>query len=186
VEAPNLYTLTSEVLLGTEMVDTEETVFGIRSIAVDAKNGFRLNGRPIKLQGGCVHHDNGLLGAASYDRAEKRKVALMKSAGFNAIRCAHNPPAPAMLDACDRLGMLVIDETFDCWRMGKTANDYHLYFEDWWQRDTEAMVKRDRNHRSQPSLDRDVVDWKRGRRTQRRVGRVCLVPQTGRLCARPG
>jgi beta-galactosidase len=163
VEAPNLYTLASELLLGTEAVDSEKTVFGIRSIAVDAKNGFRLNDEPIKLQGGCVHHDNGLLGAASYDRAEERKVELMKSAGFNAIRCAHNPPAPAMLDACDRLGLLVIDETFDCWRMGKTANDYHLYFEDWWQRDTEAMVRRDRNHPS-------VVMWSIGNEVGERSG----------------
>ena len=163
VEAPSLYALTSQVLMGTEVMDTETTVFGIRSITVNAQNGFRLNGMPMKLKGGCVHHDNGLLGAASYDRAEERKVELMKSAGFNAIRCAHNPPAPAMLDACDRLGMLVIDETFDCWRMGKTANDYHLYFEDWWQRDTEAMVRRDRNHPS-------VIMWSIGNEVGERSG----------------
>ena len=117
----------------------------------------------MKLKGGCVHHDNGLLGAASYDRAEERKIELMKSAGYNAIRCAHNPPAPAMLDACDRLGMLVIDETFDCWRMGKNPNDYHLVFEDWWQRDTEAMVKRDRNHPS-------IIMWSIGNEVGERTG----------------
>ena len=163
VEDPNLYTLASEVLVGSEVVDSEKTAFGIRSIAVDAKQGFRLNGVPMKLKGGCVHHDNGLLGAASYDRAEERKVELMKFAGFNAIRCAHNPPAPAMLDACDRLGLLVIDETFDCWRMGKNSNDYHLYFEDWWQRDTEAMVKRDRNHPS-------IIMWSIGNEVSERTG----------------
>ena len=163
VETPDLYRLICEALVDGEVIDREETVFGIRSIAVDAQQGFRLNGVPMKLKGGCVHHDNGLLGAASYDRAEERKVELMKSAGFNAVRCAHNPPAPAFLDACDRLGMLVINETFDCWRMGKNINDYHLYFEEWWQRDTEAMVRRDRNHPS-------VIMWSIGNEVPERSG----------------
>jgi beta-galactosidase len=163
VDDPNLYTLTSEVLAGGKVVDVEKTSFGFRSIAVGAKNGFRLNGVPMKLKGGCIHHDNGLLGAASYDRAEERKVELLKASGFNAIRTAHNPPAPALLDACDRLGMLVIDETFDCWRMGKNPNDYHLYFEDWWQRDTESMVKRDRNHPS-------IIMWSIGNEVSERTG----------------
>jgi beta-galactosidase len=159
VEEPNLYTLRSEVLVGSggesRVIDSEETSFGIRSIEVDAQKGFRLNGVPIKMKGGCIHHDNGPLGAASYDRAEERKVELLKSAGYNALRTAHNPPAPALLDACDRLGMLVIDETFDAWFSAKVPNDYHLYFNDWWQRDTEAMVKRDRNHPS-------VIMWSIG------------------------
>jgi beta-galactosidase len=163
VDEPNLYTLISEVLVNDALVDAEKTTFGIRSIAVDAQNGFRLNGVAMKLKGGCVHHDNGLLGAASYDRAEERKIELMKASGYNAIRCVHNPPAPAMLDACDRLGMLVIDETFDCWRIGKAPNDYHLYFEDWWQRDTESMVKRDRNHPS-------IIMWSIGNEVMERTG----------------
>jgi len=163
LDDPCLYTLTSEVLAGSDVLDAEKTAFGIRWIAVDAKNGFRLNGVPMKLKGGCIHHDNGLLGAVSYDRAEERKVELLKASGFNAIRTAHNPPAPALLDACDRLGMLVIDETFDCWRMGKNPNDYHLYFEDWWQRDTESMVKRDRNHPS-------VIMWSIGNEVPERTG----------------
>ncbi len=163
VDDPYLYTLTSQVLAGSRVLDAERTVFGIRSISIDSTNGFRLNRAPLKLKGGCVHHDNGLLGAASYDRTEARKIELMKAAGFNAIRCAHNPPAPAMLDACDRLGMLVIDETFDCWRMGKNPNDYHLYFEDWWQRDTESMVRRDRNHPS-------IVLWSIGNEVPERTG----------------
>lgn len=163
VEDPYLYTLTSEVLAGTQLLDKEKTTFGIRSIEIDAQAGFRLNGVPMKLKGGCIHHDNGLLGAASYDRAEERKIELMKAAGFNAVRCAHNPPAPAMLDACDRLGMLVIDETFDCWRTGKNPHDYHLYFEDWWQRDTESMVKRDRNHPS-------IFLWSIGNEVSERTG----------------
>jgi beta-galactosidase len=152
---PYLYILLSEVLSGDEVLDTEQTSFGIRSISVDAQNGFRLNGVPLKLKGGCIHHDHGPLGAASYDRAEERKVELLKAAGFNALRSAHNPPAPALLDACDRSGLLVIDESFDCWRRGKNPNDYHLYFEDWWQRDTEAMIRRDRNHPS-------VIIWSIG------------------------
>jgi beta-galactosidase len=148
VTDPYLYTLVSEVLNGDEVLDTEKTIFGIRSISLDVQHGFRLNGVPLKLQGGCIHHDHGPLGAASYDRAEERKVELLKAAGFNALRSAHNPPAPALLDACDRLGLLVIDESFDCWRRGKNPNDYHLSFAEWWQRDTEAMVRRDRNHPS--------------------------------------
>ena len=163
VEEPYLYRLISEIVVGGEVVDVETTTFGIRSISVDAKRGFRLNDQPLKLRGGCVHHDHGLLGAASYDRAEERKVELLKASGFNAIRSAHNPPAPALLDACDRLGMLVIDESFDCWRMGKNPQDYHLYFEDWWQRDTESMVRRDRNHPS-------VVMWSIGNEVPERTG----------------
>jgi beta-galactosidase len=148
VEEPNLYTLVSEVLVAGEVLDSEKTAFGIRSITIDAENGFRLNGVPMKLKAGCIHHDHGPLGAASFDRAEERKVELLKSAGYNALRCAHNPPAPALLEACDRLGFLVLDETFDSWTMAKTPNDYHLNFAEWWQRDTAAMVKRDRNHPS--------------------------------------
>ncbi|MBN2004409.1 MAG: DUF4982 domain-containing protein [Anaerolineae bacterium] len=158
-----LYTLVSEVLVDGALLDAEKTPFGIRSIAFDAQHGFRLNGVPVKLKGGCVHHGHGLLGAASFDRAEERKIELMKASGFNAVRSAHNPPAPALLEACDRLGMLVIDESFDCWRTGKTANDYHLYFEAWWQRDTEAMVKRDRNHPS-------VIMWSIGNEVPERTG----------------
>jgi beta-galactosidase len=163
VDEPYLYTLHSELLVEGTALDSERTTFGIRAFSVDAAQGFRLNGVPMKLKGGCVHHDNGLLGAASYDRAEERKIELMKASGYNAIRCAHNPPAPAMLDACDRLGMLVIDETFDCWRTGKNTNDYHLYFEDWWQRDTESMVRRDRNHPS-------IIVWSIGNEVPERTG----------------
>ena len=102
----------------------------------------------MKLKGGCFHIDNGPLGARSFNRAEVRRVALMKESGFNAIRCSHNPPAPAFLEACDSLGMLVIDEAFDCWTEGKNPDDYHVYFKDWWQRDLQSMLLRDRNHPS--------------------------------------
>ncbi|NSW53341.1 MAG: glycoside hydrolase family 2 protein [Anaerolineae bacterium] len=155
IESPYLYTLVSEIRIGGEVVDSARTTFGIRSITVDPRHGLRLNGIPVKMKGGCIHHDHGPLGAASYPRAEERKIELLKSAGYNALRSAHNPPAPALLDACDRLGLLVIDETFDAWFSPKVTNDYHLYFRDWWQRDTEAMVKRDRNHPS-------VVLWSIG------------------------
>lgn len=143
VDTPNLYKAITII-----DQDTISTTFGIRTFTVDAVNGARLNGRPIKLKGGCVHHDNGPLGAKAYDRAEERKVALLKASGYNAIRCAHNPPSPAFLDACDRLGMLVVDEAFDTWKDPKNPEDYHVYFKDWWQRDIESMVNRDRNHPS--------------------------------------
>jgi len=145
-EAPHLYELETEVSIGGEVVDAAMTTFGIRRLSFDARSGFLLNDRPLELRGGCVHHDNGPLGAASHDRAEERKVELLKASGFNAVRCAHNPPAPAFLDACDRLGMLVIDEAFDCWRNGKTSGDYHVSFDDWWTRDLDSMLLRDRNH----------------------------------------
>ena len=96
-----------------------ETKFGVRSIAFDVAKGFLLNGQPLKLKGGCLHHDNGPLGARAFDRAEERRVELLKASGYNALRLAHNPPSPAFLEACDRLGMLVIDEAFDMWREGK-------------------------------------------------------------------
>ena len=143
---PNLYTLKWALDVENKRQDEGEVTVGIRKIEIDAKNGFRLNGVPMKLRGGCIHHDNTLLGAAAFPAAEKRKIQLLKDAGYNAIRTAHNPPSTALLDACDELGMLVLDESFDMWRTGKNAMDYHLWFEDWWQRDTESMVKRDRNH----------------------------------------
>ncbi len=147
-ETPNLYTAIIEVHNESKLIDKIETKFGIRSISVDAKNGLSLNGKSIKLKGGCIHADNGPLGAMSYDRAEERKIELLKASGFNAIRCSHNPPSPALLDACDRLGMLVINEAFDTWKEPKNAFDYHLYFNDWWKKDIESMIFRDRNHPS--------------------------------------
>lgn len=148
VESPALYSAISEVYLNNQLTDRIENIFGIRTISFDAVNGFQLNGKTMKLKGGCVHHDNGPLGAKTYDRAEERRVELLKASGFNAIRCAHNPPSPAFLDACDRLGMLVINEAFDMWETGKNSFDYHLFFKEWWKKDLESMVFRDRNHPS--------------------------------------
>ena len=145
-DSPALYRLESEVHAGDQLLDSQTTSFGIRSLHFSAQKGFLLNGQALKLKGGCVHHDNGVMGSASFPRSEERKVELLKASGYNAIRCAHNPPAPAFLDACDRLGMLVMDEAFDCWRDGKNPHDYHILFDDWWQRDIDSMLLRDRNH----------------------------------------
>jgi Beta-galactosidase/beta-glucuronidase len=147
-DSPVLYKAISEIHESESLMDQIETDFGIRSISFDAVNGFLLNGKPFKLKGGCVHHDNGILGSRAYDRAEERRVELLKSSGFNAIRSSHNPPSPAFLNACDRLGMLVIDESFDMWKEEKNSYDYHLYFSDWWKKDIENMILRDRNHPS--------------------------------------
>lgn len=148
VEEPNLYVAQTKVIADGRVEDIYETPFGIRSFTINAKEGFVLNGKPLKLKGGCVHHDNGPLGAKAYDRAEERKVELLKANGYNAVRTSHNPPSVAFLNACDRLGLLVLDEAFDMWQHGKNPEDYHLYFEDNWKKDIDAMVKRDRNHPS--------------------------------------
>jgi beta-galactosidase len=154
-DLPDLYKAVSVVYTDEKLVDKTETLFGIRSISFDPVNGFCLNGKRLKLKGGCVHHDNGPLGSRAYDRAEERRVELLKASGFNAIRCSHNPPSPAFLDACDRLGMLVMDEAFDMWNEPKNPNDYHLFFDRWWKKDVENMVLRDRNHPS-------VIMWSIG------------------------
>ena len=154
-ESPALYTAVSEVRSSDRLLDEVETTFGIRSVSFDVVKGFELNGKPMKLKGGSFHHDHGPLGSKSYDRAEERRVELLKASGFNAIRCSHNPPAPAFLDAADRLGMLVIDEAFDMWRDPKNPNDYSVFFDEWWQRDIESMISRDRSHPS-------VIAWSVG------------------------
>lgn len=148
VDFPARYKAISKVYVNGKLSDNISNTFGIRKISFDAVHGFLLNNKPMKLKGGCFHIDNGPLGARAIDAAEIRKVAIMKASGFNAIRCSHNPPAPAFLDACDSMGMLVIDEAFDCWNNGKNDSDYHLYFNDWWQRDLQSMLLRDRNHPS--------------------------------------
>ncbi|ULT58273.1 DUF4982 domain-containing protein [Neobacillus drentensis] len=175
-EKPYLYKARTKVYKNGSLMDETETTFGIRSISFDAKNGFRLNGTSLKLKGGCIHHDNGPLGAAAFDVAEYRKIRLLKELGYNAIRTAHNPPSRALLDACDYYGMLVIDELFDCWRQKKNAYDYHLYFEDWWKRDVEATILRDRNHPS-------VIMWSIGNEIGERDGNSDGVQIAEELCA---
>ena len=145
-ETPQLCRVVARVQVGDRTVDATSNPFGIRALAWSPEKGLTINGQTYKLSGGCIHHDNGVLGACAFDRAEERKIELLKAAGFNAIRTAHNPPSPALLDACDRLGMLVMDEAFDCWAKGKNSKDYSLYFKDEWQEDLGAMIRRDRNH----------------------------------------
>jgi beta-galactosidase len=154
-ETPHLYQARVQVIKDKKVLDDTKTDFGIRSIKFTVENGFQLNGKTVKLNGGCVHHDNGCLGAAAFDRAEERKVELLKAGGFNAVRTSHNPPSEAFLNACDRLGLLVIDESFDCWRTEKNKNDYGKYFDRWWKKDLETMILRDRNHPS-------IIMWSTG------------------------
>jgi beta-galactosidase len=155
IDDPNLYNAKVSVLINEKVVDDQVIPFGIRSIKIDAQNGLTINGKALDLIGGCYHHDNGPLGAASIDRAEERKIEILKNNGFNAIRTSHNPPSPALLEACDRLGMVVIDEIYDMWENPKKEKDYHLYFRAWWQKDVESWIKRDRNHPS-------VIMWSIG------------------------
>ena len=147
MDSPNLYTLKTEIFVENELVDTTETSFGIRTLKVDVNKGLLLNGKQVKLMGGCIHHDHGVLGAAAFPAAEERKIRRLKEAGYNAIRAAHNPVSLAMLEVCDRVGMAVMEEAFDCWNKPKlNVNDYNLFFSDWCLRDAEYMVLRDRNH----------------------------------------
>lgn len=145
IDSPNLYTAEVFITENGKTIDTYCQTFGIRSINYSNK-GFFLNGKKINISGGCLHHDNGILGAAAFDRAEERKARLMKKAGFNAVRTSHNLPSEAFLDACDRQGLLVIDEAFDGWREAKNAHDYSTLFDKYWQQDIEGMVLRDINH----------------------------------------
>ena len=147
-ESPVMYKVVCEIVKEGEVIDKTETAFGIRTLRFDSEKGFFLNEKHLKLKGATLHANNGPLGAIANDRAEERRVELMKAAGFNAIRCSHNPPSVVFLDACDRLGMLVLDEAFDVWTKGWRDDDYHVYFNDWWRKDITSMIMRDRNHPS--------------------------------------
>ena len=150
VDTPNLYTVECVLrdLTTGETVDEENATFGIRKLQLDSKRGLRINGKEVKLKGGCVHHDNGFLGAISVDDAEERRILLHKEMGYNALRTAHNPPSTAFLNACDRHGMLVMHEFTDIWAEGKTAYDYAEYFPEHFEEDVESVVRRDYNHPS--------------------------------------
>lgn len=153
-DQPRLYscttTLADESADGAESaeLDRDVTVFGVRSLQLDPVHGLRINGETVKLRGACVHHDNGPIGAATIGRAEERRVELLKAAGFNALRSAHNPMSRAMLDACDRLGVIVMDETWDMWTENKVNHDFALRFEERWRNDVATLVRKDRNHPS--------------------------------------
>ena len=146
IEKPQRYVVVTTIEQNGRVVDNYETPFGIRTIQFTADNGFLLNGKRVPLKGVCDHHDLGALGAAINIRALERQVQILKEMGCNAIRTSHNPPAPELLDLCDRLGMLVMDESFDCWKRGKSKNDYHLLWDDWHEKDWRAELRRDRNH----------------------------------------
>ena len=155
VNRPYLYKAVSQLLVGTYTEDTYTTSFGIRYFNFDADKGFSLNGKPMKILGVCDHHDLGSLGAAVNYRALERQLQMLKEMGCNGIRTSHNPPAPELLDLCDKLGFIVMDEAFDCWEWKKAKYDYHLYFKEWHKRDLEDQVLRDRNHPS-------VIIWSIG------------------------
>lgn len=148
VDSPHLYTLKSEVLVDGEVVDAVTTRTGFREFRFDAATGFWLNGRNLKINGVCLHHDLGCLGAAVNEDAMRRQLVKLKAMGCNAIRCSHNPPAPELLDLCDEMGFIVMDESFDMWRRRKTRNDYARFFDEWHERDLSDLLLRDRNHLS--------------------------------------
>jgi beta-galactosidase len=148
IESPVLYELHSEILDGKNQVDGVITNTGIRKIGYDVDKGFFLNGRHVKMNGVCLHHDGGCVGAAVPERVWERRLEKVKEMGCNAIRTSHNPPAPEFLDLCDRMGFLVMDESFDEWKYGKRKYGYHEYFDKWSQRDLVSMLHRDRNHPS--------------------------------------
>ncbi len=148
LHSPELYKAVSTISVDGVVSDLYETPFGIRTIEFSASEGFKLNGRYMKLQGVCLHHDHGPLGSAVNRRATERQLEIMKSMGVNAVRTSHNPPSPELLEYCDKLGLLVQDEAFDCWQMAKIPNGYNKYFDEWFEDDLRDMIRRDRNHPS--------------------------------------
>ena len=146
IEKPQRYVVVTTVEQNGNVVDTYETPFGIRKAEFTVDKGFFLNGQHVKLNGVCDHHDLGALGAAINTRALERQLEILREFGVNAIRTSHNPPAPELLDCCDRMGFVVMDEAFDCWAAGKNKNDYHVLYSDWHEQDLRALVRRDRNH----------------------------------------
>ena len=148
VNNPYQYKLVTQVIKNAKVLDEYTTPVGIRYFNFDADKGFSLNGKPMKILGVCDHHDLGSLGAAINTRALERQLQMLKAMGCNGIRTSHNPPAPELLDLCDKMGFIVMDEAFDCWEWKKATFDYHLYFKEWHKRDLEDQILRDRNHPS--------------------------------------
>ncbi|HKE23712.1 MAG TPA: beta-galactosidase GalB [Bryobacteraceae bacterium] len=155
IDHPYLYTVVSEVMDGKRVVDRYTTPLGIRTVQFDPQKGFLLNGKHRKIQGVCDHHDLGALGAAVNRRATERQLQILRGAGVNAIRTSHNPPSPELLELCDRMGFVVMDESFDMWKIPKKVNGYAKYFDEWSERDVRDFVHRDRNHPS-------VIMWSIG------------------------
>lgn len=148
VERPYIYKVLTEILSNGKVMDTYTATTGVRSFRFDPSKGFSLNGKPMKINGVCQHHDLGCLGAALNEDALYRQLRIMKDMGANAVRCSHNPPAPELLNMCDTMGLIVMDESFDMWRKKKTRNDYARFFDEWYERDLTDLVRRDRNHPS--------------------------------------
>ena len=163
ITSPTRYLARTTVSVGGQIVDSYDQPFGIRSIEFTPRDGFKLNGRRVQLYGTCNHHDLGPLGAALNVRALERQLEILKEMGNNALRTSHNPPAPELLDLADRMGFLVECEAFDCWRAGKTGNDYSRLFNEWHAKDLQAMVRRERNHPS-------VVLWSIGNEIHEQSG----------------
>ncbi|MFJ8048323.1 glycoside hydrolase family 2 TIM barrel-domain containing protein [Streptomyces luteogriseus] len=173
VDAPHLYDASVRLFDDSGQLDEARTHFGVRTVTADPVRGLRVNGETVKLRGGAVHHDNGILGAAEFADAAERRVRMLKAAGFNAVRSAHNPMSVAMLDACDRLGMLVMDELFDMWTVAKSGDDYSRRFPQWWERDVDSIVAKDFNHPSviMYSIGNEIIEagTPHGTRVGRRI-----------------
>ena len=148
IDNPYLYKAVTQLLVNNKVIDEYSTRFGIRYFNFDVNNGFSLNGKPLKIFGICDHHDLGCLGTAINRRALERQLQILKGMGCNGIRTSHNPPAPELLDLCDRMGFIVMDEAFDMWKKPKNKFDYHLNWDDWHKKDLQDQVLRDRNHPS--------------------------------------
>ncbi|PAD28703.1 glycoside hydrolase family 2 TIM barrel-domain containing protein [Paenibacillus sp. 7523-1] len=146
IDNPYLYTCETVIQINNKVLDTDISTFGIRKLQLDSVNGLRINGKTVKLKGGCIHHDNGVIGAATFEVAEERRIRKLKEAGYNAIRSAHNPISRALLDACDRYGILVMDELADAWTHAKQAFDYAAIFTTTWEKDVEHMIRKNYNH----------------------------------------
>jgi len=177
VEKPYLYKAVTQIISNGTVVDTYETSFGIRTFNFDREHGFSLNGKPLKILGVCNHHDLGALGAAINTRAIERQLGILKRMGCNGIRTSHNPPAPELLDLCDKMGFIVMDEAFDMWTKAKTKYDYHLYWNDWHKKDLQDQVLRDRNHPS-------VFIWSVGNEIPEQGGDAAKGDTAGRVIAR--
>lgn len=147
-EKPNLYTVRTSLVCNGEVLDVSTIRTGIRTITCDSEKGLQINGNTVKLKGACVHHDHGPLGACSYDKAEYRRVKKLKELGYNAIRYAHNPSSRILLEVCDELGMYVLDETFDQWKVPQSEKDYAIYFDAEWHKDVKALIRKDYSHPS--------------------------------------
>ncbi len=176
IETPYLYKTISTIYENNNAIDTYVENFGIRTIKY-SREGFFLNGRQVKLKGVCLHNDLGALGSAVNYRATERQLEIMKSMGVNAIRTSHNPASPEQLDLCDKMGLLVQEEAFDCWKMGKTENDYNKYWDKWHEQDLRDMIRRDRNRPS-------IIMWSIGNeiKEQNSVDGYLIARELARIC----